>query len=141
MSPIKPTTLNGMTQRQIDFFAEWDPAYLQSLKAETAIQDKESLSNPVLQKHEENIQPTPSPQPPSTTFEEWKAKAVVDGKKENAGPLSPVKNKGPHSSSTAAESRGSHGRKSEQNQHSGHRKRGSVGASSGVSTTREFSLL
>lgn len=101
MSPIKPKALTGMTQQQRDFFAEWDPCYLQSLKEESDAQDIQEQDNALVQKQDTNIPHVPRPQL-SSTFDEWKAMVVQSGRKENAGPLStPVEHKGTATSTAA----------------------------------------
>ncbi|RMJ28269.1 hypothetical protein PHISP_00832 [Aspergillus sp. HF37] len=101
MSSIKPKTLESMTQMQVDFFSEWDPRYLQSLKEPNTC-DVQEQSNAILPKQSASAHHASKSQS-SVSFEEWKATTVQDGMKENAGPLStPVKNKG---ASTSAQSR------------------------------------
>lgn len=90
-----------MTQQERDFFAEWDPRYLQSLKEEPDAQDIQEHDNALVQKQNTNIPHVLRPQL-SSTFDEWKAMALQSGRKENAGPLStPVQHKGTATSTAA----------------------------------------
>jgi hypothetical protein len=123
-----------MTQTQVDFFSEWDPLYLQSLK-EPVTCDVQEQSNTIMPKQSTSTHHASKSQS-SVSFEEWKATAVQDGVKENAGPLSsPVKNKGA-SPSTQSRPRVSPARKAGLRHQADNKSRGlPAGPSTDASTT------
>ncbi|RJE20436.1 hypothetical protein PHISCL_07222 [Aspergillus sclerotialis] len=67
-------TLKNMSQEEINLFAEWDPAYLETLEAEASPATKKKIP---MKLQDMNVSRSLKPQCP-TTFEEWRASATAN---------------------------------------------------------------